>query len=74
MIEASDRVLDIVAENPGITREEFLEAAVDRGISSDAEELLRQAIDREDVLEFDGRYWVMRKGRFAFTEYDHPET
>ena len=74
MTEVYDIVLEIVAENPGITLEEFVEVAADQGISSGAEDFLSRAVEREDVLEFDGRYWVVRKDRFAFTEYDHPET
>ena len=33
-----------------------------------------QSLAREDALEANERYWVMRTGRFVPSEYDHPMT
>lgn len=70
-----NQVVKVVAENPGKTNEEIADLATEHGISSGrVEGLLTEAVDQEDLLEFDNRYWVMRKEEYAFTEYDHPET
>ncbi len=75
MVEEYDRVLDVVAENPGATVEELADLARDRGVTdTDLRELLSEAVNNEDVVEFDGRYWVMRTGEYRFNRYDHPET
>lgn len=70
-----DRILDVVAENPGATIEEITDLAHDRGITDTGiPDLLSEAKRNEDLLEFDGRYWVMRTGKYRFHRYDHPET
>jgi len=68
-----DRLLELVAENPAQEAEELVEMASEEGYDSDdAEEWLETALEAEDVIEFDGKHWVVRKGRFAYDEYDHP--
>lgn len=68
-------VLDIVAENPGTTLKEIMELAADHGvIDTDIPDVLSVAVSNDDLLEFDDRYWVMRKGKYRFHRYDHPET
>ncbi|TYT61718.1 hypothetical protein [Natrialba swarupiae] len=70
-----DRILDVVAENPGATIEDITDLAHDRGITDTGiSELLSKAESDNDLLEFDGRYWVMRTGKYRFHRYDHPET
>ncbi len=58
-----------IAENPGLTADE-LSPRVTTGV----EELLQQAAANDDVVCVNDRYWVVRKGEFAFDTYDHPET
>ncbi|RQG90853.1 hypothetical protein [Natrarchaeobius chitinivorans] len=70
-----DRILDIVAENPGATVEEITDLAHDRDITDTGiPNLLSNAEGNDDLLEFNGRYWVMRTGKYQFHRYDHPET
>lgn len=65
-------VLDVVAENPGLDGEVFKENIAEKGLDpGSAMDLLNQAIQSGDVVEANGRYWIVRKGRFAFSEYDH---
>ncbi|WP_323173681.1 hypothetical protein [Natrialba sp. PRR66] len=74
MPEESDRILDVVAENPGATVEEITDLAHDRGITNAGiPDLLSKAESDDDLLEFDGRYWVMRTDKYRFHRYDHPE-
>ncbi|SIS20983.1 hypothetical protein [Natronorubrum thiooxidans] len=74
-MELSLYSLDIVAENPGTTLEEIAELAADHGIiDTDIPDILSEAVSNDDLLEFDGRYWVMRTGKYRFNRYDHPET
>ncbi|ELY95141.1 hypothetical protein C483_02216 [Natrialba hulunbeirensis JCM 10989] len=75
MPEEYDRILDVVAENPGATVEEITNLARDHVITdTDILNLLSKAEGNDDLLEFDGRYWVMRTGKYRFHRYDHPET
>ncbi|MEY7851163.1 hypothetical protein AB7C87_18405 [Natrarchaeobius sp. A-rgal3] len=75
MPEAYDRILDVVAENPGATVEEITDLVHDRGFpNTGVPDFLTKAEDNDDLLEFDGRYWVMRTGKYRFHRYDHPET
>ena len=72
-----DALLEVIAAHPGASRKELRELAgdADRVIGSDAvDELLDDALVREDVLEANGSHWVMRTGRFHPDEYDHPST
>ncbi|ELY96180.1 hypothetical protein C483_00100 [Natrialba hulunbeirensis JCM 10989] len=70
-----DRILDVVAENPGATVEEITDLAHHHGITDTRiPDLLSKAESNDDLLEFDGRYWVMRTGKYRFHLYDHPET
>jgi len=72
-----DALLEVIAAHPGASRNELRELAgdVDRAIDPDAvDDLLDDALAREDVLEANGSHWVMRTGRFHPDEYDHPLT
>ncbi|GAB7121092.1 hypothetical protein [Natrinema sp. JCM 9743] len=70
-----DQVLDIVAENPGTTIEKITELADGRDVAdTDIPDTLSAAVNNDDLVEFDGRYWVMRTGKYRFDRYDHPET
>ncbi|MDG5821747.1 hypothetical protein [Natronococcus sp. A-GB7] len=75
MTEDYDRLLEVVAENPGATLEEIIDLARDHGIiNTDIPDLVSMAVSNDDLLEFDERYWVMRTGKYRFHRYDHPET
>jgi len=68
-----DRLLELVAQNPALEAEELVDSAVEEGIDAEqAEEFLNHALAEEDVIEFGGKHWIVRKGRFAYEEYDHP--
>jgi len=68
-----ERTLELIAENPAQQAEELVKMATEEGYDSDdAEKWLDTALEAEDVIEFDGKHWVVRKGRFAWSEYDHP--
>jgi hypothetical protein len=61
-----ETVLGIVAENPGIDTGEFREVVSDLGGDRDATvELLEQAVRSADVVEADGKYWIVRKGKYS---------
>lgn len=70
--EAGDyrRLLHTIAESPGLTADEIVSTAT----VDDPDKLLDRAKLEGDVVSFAGRYWIVRKGEFAFDEYDHPET
>lgn len=75
MTEDYDRLLEFVAENPGATLEEITNLARDHGITNTTvSDLVSTAISNDNLLEFDGRHWVMRVGKYRFHQYDHPET
>jgi hypothetical protein len=75
MSEKYGQILDVVAENPGATAEEITNLARDFTIAdTEIPDLLSKAVSNDDLLEFDGRYWVMRTGKYRFHRYDHPET
>lgn len=68
-------LLDIVADNPATTAERLTELASEHNITeTDSRELLSRAINSGDVKRADGKHWIVRKARFAYHEYDHPET
>ena len=62
-------VLHVVAENPGATADEIASTAT----VDDPKALLQQAAAEDDVVCVDDRYWIVRKGEFAYDTYDHPE-
>lgn len=76
MMTEYDVFLDLLAGHPGASRSELRElTAADYRLDPDAvNDLLDDALVREDVLEANDHYWVMRTGRFAPEEYDHPLT
>ncbi len=70
-----DRMVELVAENPAQEAEELIAMAADEGFNAvDARGWLHDAHDESDVLEFDGKYWVVRAGEYAFGAFDHPES
>mgnify|MGYP005862047507 CR=1 FL=1 len=72
-----DALLDVLATHPGASGGELRELAgdADRAIDPNAvDDLLDDALAREDALEANGSHWVMRTGRFHPDEYDHPLT
>ena len=71
-----DALLDLLAAHPGADRDELRELAGDGDhLDPDAvDDLLDDALAREDALEVGDYYWVMRTGRFHPDEYDHPLT
>ena len=76
MTSEYDVLLELIASHPGASRDELRELAgdADRFDVAVVDELIDDALDREDALEANGSHWVMRTGRFAFDEYDHPPT
>ncbi|MFC5278663.1 hypothetical protein ACFPM1_07830 [Halorubrum rubrum] len=71
---AYDAIVRLVAENPALDEDEIGDLANDElDVDDDhARELLATALERGDVVQAGGHYWVMRKGEYAFHEYDHP--
>ncbi|WP_123619190.1 hypothetical protein [Halorubrum sp. CSM-61] len=71
-----DALLDLLAAHPGADRDELRELAdaADRLDTDAVDDLLDNALAREDALEANEHYWVMRTGRFAPSEYDHSLT
>jgi len=63
-------LLHIVAENPGATAGKITSTAT----VDNTKELLDRAEASNDIVCVNDRYWVVRKGEFAFEEYDHPKT
>jgi hypothetical protein len=75
MAEEYDQLLEIVAENPGITIEEITDLACDHGITNtDIPDLVSMALSNDYILEFNDRYWVMRTEKYRFDRYDHSKT
>ena len=73
MREEYDQILDVVAKHPGATVEKITDLVRDLGIT-DISETLSTAVSNDDLLEFDGRYWVMRTGKYRYNRYGHSET
>ena len=71
-----DALLDVIAAHPGASRSELRELAGDddHPDADVVDEHLDDAPAREDALEANGHYWIMRTGRFHPDEYDHPMT
>jgi len=65
-------LLGAVAANPGADAGELAEI-LDVDVDAIEEHLERAEADG-DVMEADDRHWVVQKGRYAYDEYDHPET
>lgn len=73
MESAYDNVVELVAAHPVETAETLISRAIEHDIDeSVADDLLSEALDQGDIVEFSGQYWVMRKGTYAFDAYDHP--
>ena len=71
-----DALLEVIAAHPGASREELRELASDanRLDAAVVDDRLDDELTREDALEANERYWVMRTGRVGPSEYDHPMT
>ena len=75
MTEGYNHVLEIVAQNPGATLEEITDLTRDYGITSTSiPDLVSTAVSNDDLLKADGRYCVIRTGKYRWDRYDHPET
>ncbi len=62
-----DRLLELVAENPALKAEELVEMAGSGGFETvDVRAWLESAIEAEELTQFDGKHWIVRKGKFAF--------
>lgn len=72
-MDAYEAVLHAVAENPGVTIDGITDTDRVDTVSNPVE-LLQQAVVNGDVICVNSQYWIVRKGKFAFHEYDHPET
>lgn len=73
MSESYRRVLEIVAENPASSVEGITELAVAEGHDEDnVRHLLARGVKFGDIIEAGGKHWVVRKGNFAFQEYERP--
>ncbi|MFC6613682.1 hypothetical protein ACFQAS_01695 [Halopenitus salinus] len=69
-----DAIVELVAEHPGCTTDELVDVVDEKEVASEqARELLEIALRHNRVLEADSKYWAIRKGEYAFQEYDHPE-
>jgi hypothetical protein len=69
-----ETVLKIVAENPGVDTDEFQAIVSEQEEDPDAAvELLERAVGSKDVVEAAGKYWIVRKGKYSYDSYDHPE-
>ncbi len=64
------QVLHTVAENPGLPVEDLQEVAPDD--VNDVDDHVERALDQEDIIEMNGKHWIVRQGEFAFETYDHP--
>jgi hypothetical protein len=68
-----DRLLELVAENPAQEAEELVDMATAEGYTAEeTREWLEEALEANDIIEFDDKHWVVRKGKFAYDEFDHP--
>jgi len=68
-----DRLLELIADNPAQKEEELVEMATEEGYAAnEARVWLQDVLAAGDVIEFDGKHWVVRNGRFAYDDYDHP--
>jgi hypothetical protein len=68
-----DRMVELVAENPALEAGELVEMMEEEGFDADdARQWLQEALGAHDVIEFGDKHWVVRKGKYAFDEYDHP--
>jgi len=76
MASEYDALLDLIAAHPGASRRELRELAGDDDHLDTAvvDDHIDDALDREDVLEANEHFWVIRTARFAPSEYDHPLT
>lgn len=63
-----ERMVELVAENPALEAEELVAIATGEGFDADdTRDWLEEALDEHDVIEFDGKYWVMRSGEYAWS-------
>lgn len=63
-----DDIVDVVATHEPVTAEDVLEHTNSDDIELEqVENLLSVALDRERILKVNGKYWVMRVGKYADT-------
>ncbi len=75
MSNRHERIVELVAENPATGSDELVAMAEEDGFDAEvARDLLTDALEDRDVLEFDGKHWVVREGEYSFSEYDHPKS
>lgn len=61
-----DEIVDIVATHEPVSSEEVHDHIDSDGIDlQQVENLLSVALERERVLKVNGRFWVMRVGKYA---------
>ncbi|QHS17945.1 hypothetical protein GWK26_12735 [haloarchaeon 3A1-DGR] len=69
-----DAIVELVAEHPGRTADDLADVVNEEEIAPDrTQELLETALERDLILETDSKYWVIRKRKYAYDKYDHPE-
>ena len=69
-----DAIVELVAEHPARTADELAELVDEKeGDPEHVRDLLETALKQNRVLEADSKYWVMRTGKYAYDEYNHPE-
>lgn len=68
-MDEHSQLLHTIAENPGLSSEQLREVAPDT--IEELDDQLQRAVDREEVLEMNETFWIVRQGEFAFDEYDH---
>ncbi len=69
------RIVELIAENPALEAKALVAMTTEEGFDADdAREWLEDAEAVGDVIERNDKYWVVRKGEYAFGEYDHPKS
>lgn len=69
-----DVVVDVVAHNEPVVPEDLPAHLEDRGVdvtldNDRAAELLATVEAQSRVMSADGKYWVIRKGRYSYDEF-----
>lgn len=68
-----ETVVELVAQSLGSTIEDLEDLDEEHSFNpAQLREALDAALDQDLVIEMAEKYWVMRTGKYAFDEYDHP--
>jgi predicted transcriptional regulator len=67
-VEKRREILDAVAENPGCSAQQLDDILSE--IDSLAEKL-SELEHRNEVICVNDTYWIVRRGRYSFEDYDH---